>query len=159
MIGLPPPVRTYISVLLLSVAAAACTGELASTVAVPDAPPDPAVATLSVAEFARTAEHLKGRTVRVCGGRLSPYWDAERRPIGWFVAQSSVAGYHPAIVNIGSCGAAKPKLEAAKCLTGRVARPDGSLNTDNWNAVITSSVENRNWYLHPLQCRAAPSPR
>jgi hypothetical protein len=117
-------------------------------------PSEPAVATLSVAEFARTAEQLKGRTVRACDGKFYEIYDLSDKLIGWTFAKSSVQGYHPVHIYIGSCGATKPKLDRQGCLTGRVARPDGSMNRDNWDLTVSSDVANYNWYLHPLQWTA-----
>jgi len=114
--------------------------------------------TLTVSELARDLApprgplSFKGRMVRVCRGRLTPVTPASLHR--WELSGPETTYPYGAIVLVQTCGAARPQLDREGCLTGRVARADGSVRerAAGENEVMTAGTTiSHTWYLHP-QC-------
>jgi hypothetical protein len=93
-------------------------------------------------------QRYRGRTIRVCG-RLA---QIEGR---WAVEHVSLPGevyFHgPPAVFVLSCTGQSPRLEHDGCLTGRIARQDGSLRPPAQPTDMGDAPYDYDWFLHP-QC-------
>lgn len=140
-----------VSALLAAVAALGLSGCYAEA-------PEPRSATLvetvPLPVLAANTADYRGRTVRVCGR-----WSPDRRAASetnrqWSISQRDPKARRPHVYSVGikSCGERRPRLDQG-CITGRIAREDGSLDLPTDMLVqshVTGSLE---WWLHP-QCMA-----
>jgi hypothetical protein len=111
------------------------------------------VPTIPLHVLARNIGDFRGRTVRTCGPEL----EAARRPDGevayWIMSARDPISRHNNIysgVHIASC-AARPPVDADGCVTGRVAREDGSLEAPADVIIGSHRIVSFEWILHP-QC-------
>lgn len=108
---------------------------------------------VSLLKIATDPEAYKGRSVRICGTSFRRALDGSRK---WELIQSNAVGYHPAIVRVLPCDSHDPLPDSDSCLTGRIARQDGSLTEFKPDyIVVSSSPDSQPWYLH-AQCRVRP---
>jgi len=109
--------------------------------------------TVPLVSLARDPEAWRGREVRTCG----PEFHGDSKEGVWELARPSVSGYHPAIVRVLGCADAAPARDSGGCVSGRIARRDGSIEPleDGEPRVISSDIVSYDWYLH-AQC---PAPR
>ena len=101
----------------------------------------------------RVIRNYRGRVIRTCGERLSPVWKGETdQVVGWnLLAQNpdSRFDYMMVGVEIAPCGSRRPRLIDG-CISGRVAREDGSLDEPE-TSIVTSHLDmDSNWSLHPI---------
>lgn len=103
--------------------------------------------------LARTIADFRGRTVRTCGSQLQPAWGASGEVANWRLSVRDPTGpYHfPAIVILPSCNGERPRMERGGCITGRIAREDGSLDDPDVEIIGSHQIMNYEWWLHP-QC-------
>jgi len=107
---------------------------------------------LTVSELARDLARgpvaYKGRTVRVCRGRLDRGLPAATRR--WQFSARGESWPHGASLMVKSCSAGGPRLDAQGCLVGRIAREDGSLRElgPNEPQIVSDSIESEIWLLH-----------
>jgi hypothetical protein len=111
----------------------------------------PAVPTVPLVQIATGIEEYRGQMVRICGPR-STRLDGGR---AWQLSVPRAFGHHAAGVVILGC----PQLAAAggeeTCVTGRIARRDGSIEPDREGRlrVVSSAAISEEWFLH-AQCPA-----
>jgi hypothetical protein len=112
------------------------------------------VQTVPLHVLARNIEDYRGRTVRVCGGRLRPNRDATGNIRSWHLSVSDPVSPPPstAYVIIRPCAQERPRLTRG-CAVGRIARENGSLDAPESMVIASHSIGSREWWLHP-QCRA-----
>jgi hypothetical protein len=113
--------------------------------AVATPPPAPVV---PLVELATNIEAYRGQVVRTCGPRLI-------RPEGdeaWQLTIPRAFGHHPAGVRILGCPMAQLSNDES-CVTGRVARRDGSTEEfrDGEARAVSSAVISSDWFVH-AQC-------
>jgi hypothetical protein len=137
-----------LAILVLFWALAACT---------PDQPRNATgstVPTIPLHVLARTIGDYRGRTVRTCGTDLQASQGANGRVNYGILSASDPASRHnlQASVHVASCGGERPRLDPGGCVTGRVAREDGSLREPDAVMVSSHAVVDNEWRLHP-QCR------
>jgi hypothetical protein len=107
-----------------------------------------AVQTLSVKEFAKAPETHRGRVLRICGERLEKL---DTNPPTWSLYTPRAAGYHPAEVKVLPCAGKRPASAPTKCIAGRVARRNGSLELRLPEEIIVQSAGGTSaWYLHAI---------
>ncbi len=123
---------------LVAAGAAGC-----ASMASPDSPP-----TIDMVQLIQHIRSYRDRTVRTCGTRLVYSENA------WDLQRPSGLSYHSAHMRIVACGA-RPVLDGDGCVTGRIARRDGSVSLDGpeGEGIMTSEVIDYTWYLHE-QCGA-----
>src|ERR1043165_8036441 len=108
--------------------------------------------TLTVSELARDLARgpasYRGRTVRVCRGRLDRGLSATARK--WQFSARGESWPHGASVMVKPCSAGGPRLDARGCLVGRIAREDGSLRElgPNEPRIVSDAIESETWLLH-----------
>lgn len=109
------------------------------------------VQTFAVSDLAYSIERHRGQTVRICGA-LGPSEDAGIwRLEDLRATEASQIHGRPAVL-IAACGGNRPPLDRRSCLTGRIARRDGSLTYPPGAPVAVDDVRtNYEWFLHP-QC-------
>jgi hypothetical protein len=131
------------TVLIALIAAGASIG--CTSLARPFPPP-----TIDMVQLIQHIRSYRGQSVRTCGERLVHSEDA------WDLQRPSGLGYHGAHMRIVACGA-RPVLDGESCITGRIARRDGSVGEDGpeGEGIMTSEVINYTWYLHE---RCGPGP-
>ena len=112
----------------------------------------PAAPTVPLVQLATNIEDYRGQTVRTCGRRLVRT-DGQRV---WQLSVPRAFGHHPAGVLVLPCGELRPPAGDESCVTGRVARRDGSTEPtqEGQLRIVSSAVINHNWYLH-AQCTPA----
>ena len=135
---------------LIGTLAAACASEQQPRTAI--ASPVP---TVPLHVLARTVADFRGQTVRTCGPELQ----AGRWPNGevayWSMRAKDPISRHNNIysgVHIASCGGERPPVDTDGCVTGRVAREDGSLEAPTEVIIGSHEIVSFEWILHP-QCR------
>ena len=102
--------------------------------------------THSVEYLAFNIERHKGQTIRTCGSLVAQggQWRVEAEPS----AQLGTLHGRPAVL-IASCPNGAPSLDADRCISGRVARRDGSLSYPPGRSVAVDDVPtNYEWLLH-----------
>ncbi len=107
------------------------------------------IETVDLIELATNIESYRGRTIRTCGASF----ERGRPDDDWYLAQP--AGRHAARIIVLPCGESRPIIDRRNCITGRIARRDGSLQPlvegeERW---VSSSTMSFTWLLHP-QCPA-----
>lgn len=109
--------------------------------------------TVPLVSLARDPEAWRGREVRTCG----PEFSGDSKEGVWELARPKVSGYHPAIVRVVGCAGVAPVRDSGGCLSGRVARRNGSIEpvAEGEPQVVSSAIMSYDWYLH-AQC---PAPR
>lgn len=119
---------------------------LASCVHDSTAPP---VSTVPLLTLARSIERYRGQTVRTCGSSLSPLTASKVGEL------SAPHGRHGVGVHVRACREMKRVRGRRTCLTGRIARPDGSLRPlqPGEPISVSSRIIDYEWYLHQ-QCPA-----
>lgn len=141
----PPSVRKVAASFLCSSAAslslAACrTNSISEAASVP---------TLPAGQLARNIETYKGQILRVCGRLLK-----EEGNTLWEIRAVADPHPHGAGVKVVPCAGAKPQRPKKGCMTGHIARRDGSLEPQAGGPVmVTDAIESYVWFLHP-QCPA-----
>jgi len=92
------------------------------------------------------AQTYRGRMIRVCGAATFERW----RDSEWILAMPRASGYHPAEVHVLSCGQVRPRRDSEGCITGRIARRDGSLTplAPDEPRIVSSSIVSYEWFLH-----------
>jgi hypothetical protein len=120
----------------------------------PRAAADSITPTVPLHDLARTIGDYKGRTVRTCGTELQAIRGTDGTVAYGILSARDPASRHnlQASVHIASCGGQSPRLDPAGCITGRVAREDGSLQEPDAVMVSSHAVVDNEWILHP-QCR------
>lgn len=138
------PVQTAI-LTTASVAAAAAYASVGSA--------SPQGETVPIRRLAADPEEWRGREVRTCG----PSFRGDRAKGEWQLSLPRASGYHPAIVRILGCAGVKPARDSNGCVSGRIARRDGSIRPtrEGEERTISSAIVSYDWYLH-AQC---PAPR
>lgn len=97
--------------------------------------------------LAYNIERHKGQTIRTCGSLMvqSGQWRIEAAPS----EQLGTLHGRPAVL-IVACPGERPSLDGASCITGRVARRDGSLSYPLGAPIAADDVPtNYEWFLHP----------
>jgi hypothetical protein len=114
----------------------------------------PITPTVPLHVLARTIADYKGRTVRTCGTKLQAARGTDGKVAYGILSARDPASRRDrqASVHIASCGGERPRLDPGGCVTGRVAREDGSLQEPDTVMVSSHAVVNNEWILHP-QCR------
>jgi hypothetical protein len=104
--------------------------------------------------LARNIADFRGRTVRTCGPELQ----AGRGPNGevayWSMLARDPISRHNNIysgVHIAPCGGERRPVDADGCVTGRIAREDGSLEAPVDVIIGSHRIVSFEWILHP-QC-------
>lgn len=100
----------------------------------------------------------RGRIVRTCGRWTGPLTSAAGVDIAWQLAApdpTSSAGFQAGVF-VAPCAGRRPRL-AQGCITGRIAREDGSLEDPKSTGFIDHQTINFEWWLHPLCTPAPPS--
>lgn len=111
------------------------------------------VPTVPLHVLARSIADYRGRIVRTCGPQFRP----SRRPDGkitnWRLSvRDPTSPYNfPAIVRVLSCHAETSPFDSEGCVTGRIAREDGSLDEPDVEIVGSHEIVSYEWWLHP-QC-------
>ena len=137
--------------------AAACAAVAACAHAAPE-PAGQAVEAIPLLDLVRNIKQLRGETVRVCDGAWSSTRRTENgRVLGWMYSNYTETPRRSqvSLQVAAACGTKRPRLERG-CLTGRIAREDGSLTLSDTAVVGSHGIANYEWWLHP-QC--APSSR
>ena len=121
----------------------------------PAAPSAPAIETVPLRTLAANTASYRGQTVRVCGRWSDPptLRPGEVARSGWALTAPKLPGTfgpHSYFVGVTSCLGRRPRLSSG-CITGRIAREDGSLDLPE-NILVGSHVTgSHEWLLHP-QC-------
>lgn len=104
-------------------------------------PPEEQVPLLTLAG---NIEEFRGRVVRTCAPRLTKL----KEPLEW--QMSAPFGRHGVGVRVLSCRKLEPVENGQACVTGRIARRNGSLEPlrEGEPRVVTSSMISHTWYLH-----------
>ena len=108
------------------------------------------VPTLAIEDFAFDVERHRGRTVRACGRlvQIESRWAVEHVP------RPGEVYFHGApAVFLVPCAGQPPRLDSDGCITGQVARQDGSLAAPAQRTDMGDAPYDYDWFLHP-QCRA-----
>lgn len=111
-----------------------------------------AAPTLPILEVAARAEKYRGEVVRTCGPEYKPYL---KDPDDiWALMKPAAIGYHPAYVLVVPCPGSTPiSTNKGRCITGKVARLDGSLTVPAPQPIVVRSAPiSEPWYVHE-QCR------
>lgn len=127
----------------------ACLVVVAAVLAGASAAPAPRQ-TVGLVDLVRNAQSYRGRTIRTCGQRLVPgdsVWHLIL-PLGRHGARLLVVPSHD-----------RPSLDRNGCITGRIARRDGStgLGEPGEPGVVADDIVDYTWFLHERP--AARSPR
>lgn len=123
--------------------------------AAPEAPSAAAVQTVPLQVLAANTVDYRGRTVRVCGrwqNRSARSGD-DAPETGWSLTAPNPPGMHGPhtySVIVAACRGARPRLTNG-CVTGRIAREDGSLAMPEAILVASHVTGSNEWWLHP-QC-------
>jgi hypothetical protein len=104
------------------------------------------VETVPLIDLATHMQDYRGRVVRTCGPSFSE--DLPGRE--WTLAIPRAFGHHPAGVRILGCNSAAPAPDGGTCVTGRVARRDGSIAPyrDGEVRIVSSAAISGNWFMH-----------
>jgi hypothetical protein len=109
--------------------------------------PSPDAPTLMLEDYAFNLSPHHGETVRVCGRivQVRSHWAIEH------VRQEGELFFHgaPAIFLAWS-GSRAPRLDRNGCITGRIAREDGSLVPPVQPTNTSDAPYDYDWFLHPL---------
>lgn len=107
--------------------------------------------TLPILELATAAEKYRGEVVRTCGPEYKPY--LKDTDDIWAVMKPAAIGYHTAYVLVVPCPGSTPKpTSKGRCITGKVARLDGSLTVPAPQLIVVRSAPmSEPWYVHE-QC-------
>jgi hypothetical protein len=140
--------RPLANIVLLGALLAACTPKQ------PRSATDSITPTVPLHVLARTIADYKGRTVRTCGTKLQAARGTDGKVAYGILSARDPASRHnlQASVHVASCGGERPRLDPGGCVTGRVAREDGSLDEPDAVLVSSHAVVDNEWRLHP-QCR------
>jgi hypothetical protein len=122
----------------------AAAAALASTLAACAAQLAQPAETVRLLVLAVNPERYGGRIVRTCGPsfRAAPEGRAE-----WTLTTSMAGSRHPAGIRILSCGS-QPRPDRNGCITGRIARRDGSAAPEGEADVVSSAAISSVWFLH-----------
>ena len=124
---------------------------LAGCAPVSPAPEQPqAVRTIPIPQLAREIDRHRGEIVRTCGEQLEPTVNAQGDILRWELSTRDSITRFPASVVVAACNGGQPPIENG-CVTGRVAREDGSLEEPERWIVTDHEIVNYEWWLHP-QC-------
>jgi hypothetical protein len=107
------------------------------------------VETIPLIHLATHIEDYRGHTVRTCGPEF--HRAADGRP-EWLLTVPGAFGHHPAGVRIVSCPTQSARTDRHGCITGRIARADGSVSLAGDPGPVSSAVISGVWFLH-AQCR------
>lgn len=100
--------------------------------------------------IAKDAAAYRGKQVRTCGTDFLPHRDGE----AWQLSVPYAEGRHSASVHVIGCQGRPPHRDSEGCITGRVARSDGSLTVPPvLDIVVRSAPDSLPWYIHE-QCPA-----
>lgn len=129
--------KLFLAVLFSAVAATACM----------HSPSHVEVEAVPLVNLAKNIDSYSGQTVRTCGSELIPW----KPPSEWQLKVAS--GRHGAGVLVLACKHLSRVKNSETCLSGRIARRDGSLRkyAIGEERVISSGTYNYEWYLHQ-QC-------
>lgn len=143
----------YASAILACAAAASCTRALPERAgqSVPLSP-TASIETVPLTALAGNMFTYRGRTVRVCGtwDIVGPSHPNPDRRAWLYERVRAPSGIHQYSVGVLTCPGAMPRPGRA-CITGRVARPDGSLESPTEIFVGSHGTGSAEWWLHP-QC-------
>lgn len=136
------PVQTVIFL----AAGAAVTAAACATAGAP-----PRDETVPLLTLAKDPEAWRGREVRTCG----PTFQGHPAEGEWQLSMPRSGGRHLAGIYVLGCAEAAPEPDLNGCVSGRIARRDGSIEpTQEGQAVtVSSDTISYDWYLH-AQCRA-----
>jgi hypothetical protein len=111
---------------------------------------------MALPDLVRDIGLRRGETIRVCGGRwVEPRRTEDGRLVAWTLSQPGEPPYRfPISVLVAPCGEERPKLDRG-CITGRIAREDGSQTLPENIFVGSHGLVSEEWWLHP-QCTRAP---
>jgi|GEM_PF-2950879 len=109
-----------------------------------------AVETVPLHVLARNIGDYRGQIVRTCGGRPSPVRSPDGEIREWELRVTDPTSEHrfTAFVIVPSCNGQMPRLVDG-CVTGRVAREDGSLDPPTSMSVISHFIGSDEWWIHP----------
>ena len=145
--------------LSLLVAVFAALGTLGCSAERPEtaAPPAAGVETVSLYVLAANMGRYKGQTVRVCGRWRDPPPRRARAVAqsSWSLTAPNPPGTvrpHVYVVGVTPCRGKRPRLTNG-CLTGRIARENGSLDLPEDILIASHVTGSYEWFLHP-QCAA-----
>jgi hypothetical protein len=134
--------RTALAALAV-VAGSGCTREA------PEPAAASAVETVPLHVLARTIGIYRGRTVRTCGETMVPVTDAQGVVSQWHLsAPDTTRERATAFVAVATCHGERPHLVDG-CVTGRVARNDGSLEDPQSMHLVSHLVGSWEWWMHP----------
>lgn len=105
--------------------------------------------TVPLLTLALDPEAWRGREVRTCG----PTFQGHPAENMWQLSMPH--GRHGAGILVPGCAGAAPKRDSKGCVSGRIARRDGSIEPtrEGEPQTISSAMISHDWFLHP-QCRA-----
>ena len=131
--------------LLIGAIAAGCTAE-------PLEPASGSIETVPLHILARNIASYRGQTVRTCGREIEPARYSNGEIIYWRLSVIDPTSPYrfPARVIIPSCNGERPRLRGG-CISGRVAREDGSLDPPESVVIGSHEIMSHEWWLHP-QC-------
>jgi hypothetical protein len=136
------------SLALASALVAACTPSPLETAS------DPAVETIPLHVLARDIESYRGQAVRTCGRWRGALRSAEGQVRAWHLSRIDPTSPHgfTASVLVPECRGRRPRLTDG-CISGRVAREDGTLDMPDGVLVTDHLIISYEWWIHP-QCEA-----
>lgn len=111
--------------------------------------------TIPLLQVVEQGEALRGRTVRTCGTSFAQVnvGGGFRK---WKLSVPMSVGWHPARIDILPCGKHEPELDEQGCITGRIARHDGSVRLPGPRELLDAASPGTSvhWALH-AQCPSA----
>lgn len=99
--------------------------------------------------LAQTIAEFRGQTLRSCGPIFQRVPDGRAE---WTLATQVPGSRHPAGVRVLPCGRSAPRVDASGCITGTIARSDGSTTLEGAPGTVSSAALSSVWFLHE-QCR------
>lgn len=116
----------------------------------PRSAPTAQVETVQLVDLASNMEAYRGRSVRTCAPRISRL----NEPLEWQLTGPGRTVRHGAGVLVVACDRNWSPAPHGSCVTGRVARRDGSIEPlkEGESIIVSSDTIDYTWYLH-AQCR------
>jgi hypothetical protein len=128
---------------------AACAGALGSA-ACAVTTRQTAVPTIPLLQTVNEAERLQGQVIRTCGTHFRRAFQNSRI---WELVTPKAVGWHPARIQVLPCGSNDPVPDSQNCITGQIARFDGSSRKriPSDPIIVADPGNNPEWFLH-AQC-------
>lgn len=101
---------------------------------------------IQLLELAANIEAYRGRSVRTCAPRTSRL----NEPLEWQLTGPGRRARHPGGVLVVACDRNWSPAPNGTCVTGRVARRDGSIEPlrEGESRIVSSATIDYTWYLH-----------